>query len=65
MIVSALESDHLLIRLGVAAAVVFLALYTLDSFGVPGMTLVAALIAAGVLLAYERRGAFAPVKVTA
>jgi len=49
-----LDSDNVLIRLGVAGAVVFVSLYVFDSFGVPGMTLVALIIAAGVLIARER-----------
>lgn len=55
MIANGLQSDNLLIRLGVGAAVVFGALYFLDSFGVPGMTLVAVIIGAGVLIVAERR----------
>ena len=57
MVKNALQSDHLLVRLGVAFGAVFVSLYALDSFGVPGMTLVALLIGAGVLLAYHDKTA--------
>jgi len=48
------ESWPLFPRLMVAAAVVFGGLYVADSFGAPGMTLVAGLIALGVLLAQRK-----------
>ena len=50
---SGLESRNLLIRLSVGALVVFGALYTMQSFGVPGMFGVAVLIGIGVLIAHN------------
>lgn len=50
-----LTSENALIRFGVAGAIVFGGLYALDSFGLPGMTIVALLVGVGVLIAYDKQ----------
>ena len=47
------ENANTLVKVTVGAGIVFGSLYVLDSFGAPGMLLVAAILAMGVLLAHQ------------